>query len=141
MVNLPEGFEVLSGLDPAEDHIGPFYFKREDNEMQYAFRAGQQHCNAMGYVHGGVLMTFADFALCMEATGGYQEESCVTVSFNSEFVSAGLIDNIHTCEVEVVKKTGSLVFLRGVVRTEGDVVMSFSSVVKRMRKEALTKTR
>lgn len=137
MMNLPEGFEVSEGLDPAEDHIGPFYFKREEKGMQYAFRAGQQHCNAMGYVHGGVLMTFADFALCMEATDGYQEESCVTVSFSSEFVSAGLIGNMHICEVEKVKKTGSLVFLRGVVKTEGDVVLSFSSVVKRIRTEVL----
>ncbi|MBL4679265.1 MAG: PaaI family thioesterase [Pseudomonadales bacterium] len=134
-MDFPDGFETLVGMDPAEDYIGPFYFQKTEQKIRYAFMAEKQHCNAMGYVHGGVLMTFADYALCMEATTGYSEESCVTVSFNSEFISAGQIGNLHTCEVEMIKKTGSMVFLRGDVRSDGEVVLSFSAVVKRMRKD------
>ena len=104
-----EGYKVLSGADPAEDYIGPFYFKETESGYDFVFQANQNHCNMTGIVHGGVLMTFADYCLCMVATDAYAED-CVTVSFNSEFISAGEIDHlikgsatIFTTELNVIK--------------------------------------
>ncbi len=62
-----------SGFDPAEDHIGPFFYgpKSSPEFGCYGVQLEAKHCNTMGSVHGGVLMTFADFALCMAATEHY----------------------------------------------------------------------
>ena len=128
----PAGYQTDSGYDQAEDHIGPFYFKHEGDAYEFAFLAGAQHCNANQIVHGGVLMTFADYGLCMVATDGYEAESCVTVSFNSEFVAAAEIGQIVTCQAEVMRKTRSMVFVRGQVYAQNEIVMSFSAVVKRL---------
>ena len=87
-----------------------------------------------GIVHGGVLMTFADYCLCMVATDAYAED-CVTVSFNSEFISAGEIDHLIKGAATITLKTGSMVFVRGEVKQDDRILMTFSSVVKRLRKK------
>ena len=105
---LPEQFQTEPGFDPAEDHIGPFYFTEEDGELHYAFEADQTHCNTHGIVHGGVLMTFADYSLCMQATNHYAQETCITISFNSAFVSAAEIGSMVECNVVTTRKTVSV---------------------------------
>lgn len=132
-MTLPQGFKTDPGFDPAEDHIGPFYYGKQDGRIVYAFEAGDTHCNAHGFVHGGVLMTFADYALCMEATDQYQgDETCVTVTFNCEFAAAAQLGDVVLCRVDVTRKTGSMAFLTGQVLSGDTVVMTFSSVVKRI---------
>lgn len=132
-MNVPEGYQTDPGFDPAEDHIGPFYYKKEADGLVFAFRATDHHCNAHDTVHGGVLMTFADYCLCMQATHGYENESCLTISFNGEFVSAGKIGDLIECRANVTRKTGSMVFVTGEVYSGEEVIFTFSSVVKRLR--------
>jgi uncharacterized protein (TIGR00369 family) len=132
-VNFPEDYKTEPGFDLAEDHIGPFYHRLSDGLMDCAFLAAEQHCNANGTVHGGVLMTFADYALCMAATDGYNGESCVTVSLNCEFISAAEIGRVVSCIPKVTRKTGSMVFVTGEVVSDGEVCLTASAVVKRLR--------
>nr|MBC8270745.1 PaaI family thioesterase [Gammaproteobacteria bacterium] len=47
-----KGYKVLSGADPAEDYIGPFYFKETESGYDFVFQANQNHCNMTGIVHG-----------------------------------------------------------------------------------------
>jgi acyl-coenzyme A thioesterase PaaI-like protein len=131
-MTFPAGYQTDAGSDRAEDHIGPFYFKRDGADYDFAFLAAGHHCNANNIVHGGVLMTFADYGLCMVASDGYQAESCLTVSFNCEFVAATEAGQIVSCRAEIVRKTGSMVFVRGDISAAGQVVMNFSAVVKRL---------
>ena len=133
-MNELSGYKTLVGADPAEDYIGPFYYKALASGYDFAFKASQNHCNMTGIVHGGVLMTFADYCLCMAATDAYAED-CVTVSFNSEFISAGEIDHIISGAAHVTLKTGSMVFVRGEITQDDQIVMTFSAVVKRLRKK------
>jgi len=69
----------------------------------------------------------------MAATNHYREESCSTISFSSDFVSAASTGELIRCLPKVVRKTGSLVFVSGELESNGDVVMTFSAVVKRLR--------
>lgn len=132
-MSLPEEYQTDEGFDPCEDHIGPFYYKRDGDRFRYAFRVEDQHCNTHGIVHGGVLMTFADYALCMEATSHYADESCITVSFSCEFVSAARLGSLVECTANVTRKTGSLTFVTGEVMEKEDVIFTFSAVVKRLK--------
>lgn len=133
MLKFPDDFTTDPGFDPAEDYIGPFYQGRDEQGPLYAFEAGENHCNAHGIVHGGVLMTFADYALCMVATDGYAGESCVTVSFTSEFVAAASIGAVVTSRAHVTRKTRSMGFVRGEVYVGDEVVMTCGAVVKRIK--------
>lgn len=132
-MNLLDGYSTDVAFDPAEDHIGPFYYQVADGNLKYAFLATAQHCNEHGMVHGGVLMTFADYCLCMEATNHYQGENCVTISFNCEFVSGGRMGDLIESTAEIVRQTGSLTFVRGQVFSAEETILTYSSVVKRLR--------
>jgi acyl-coenzyme A thioesterase PaaI-like protein len=130
---IPADYCTDPGFDPAEDHTGPFYYRQTSEGFDCLFLPEAKNCNVNGLVHGGVLMTFADFSLCMAATDHYREESCSTISFSSEFVSAASRGTLIRCTPKVIRKTGSLVFVSGELESSGDVVMTFSSVVKRLR--------
>lgn len=132
-MKLADGYKTDAGFDLAEDHIGPFYYRRKEGGMDCAFIASDHHCNVNGTVHGGILMTFADYSLCMAATNGYDEESCVTVSFSSEFTAAAELGNIVSCRPRITRKTGSMVFLTGDIVCKEEVCLTFSAVVKRIR--------
>ena len=126
-----KNFQTDSGFDPAEDYTGPFYYKNEAGQFVCAFVPETKNCNTYGGVHGGVLMTFADFSLCMAATNHYNKENCVTVSFNADFISGANVGDLIICRPEIVRKTKSLAFVNGRLETESEVIMTFSSVVKR----------
>ena len=133
-MTFPGNMIVQSDFDPAEDHIGPFYYApKESSEVGvYGFKLKDHHCNAMGSVHGGVLMTFADFALCMAATDHYETETCVTVSFACEFLTGASLGQVILSRPRINRKTGSLVFVAGECLVEGGACFSYSAVVKRL---------
>ena len=65
---VPPHFVPATGSDPAEDHIGPFYLWRDESRDPPVCEAGMvtapHHTNVLDTVHGGVLMTFADYTFC-----------------------------------------------------------------------------
>ena len=138
-MSFPGTMIVQSGFDPAEDHIGPFYYEPKGAAAfgGYGLQLQAHHCNAMGSVHGGVLMTFADFALCMAATDHYETETCVTVSFSCEFLRGASLGQVISCQPRINRKTGSLVFVSGECVVAGEPCFSFSSVVKRLNLDRL----
>ncbi len=132
---LPEGFKQLAGVSPAEDDIGPFYYKKTDAGLQLGFYARDKNCNGLGTVHGGVLMCFADYAATMLALSGVKE-NCATISFTSDFMAAAKLGDWIEANGVVVKRTGSLTFLRGQLLVDEDLVLSFQAVMRRLKKPA-----
>ena len=128
---VPEGFKHYSGYSPAEDNIGPFYYRKSGDDLQLGMRVAEIHSNGLGGVHGGVLLAFADYAATMLALSGVKEK-CVTVSLNSDFLAPAKIGDWIQGEGVVVKRTGSLTFLRGELSVEGHPVLAFQSVLRRL---------
>ena len=128
----PEGFEADQSDDVAEETIGPYYVKRNPNLIATGMISQPHHANSMGTVHGGVLMTFADFTLCAYGRDGSTDAHIVTVSLTTEFVAAAPIGVWLHASGEVVRRTGSLVFVQGRLYHEKDVVLTYSGVGKRI---------
>jgi uncharacterized protein (TIGR00369 family) len=131
-LQLPEGYKHYKGESPAEDNIGPFFYRKQGEILSLGMRAGGKHANGMGQVHGGVLLAYADYAATMLALSGVKNETCVTVSLTSDFLAAAAIGDWIEGSGEIVKRTGSLTFLRGQLAVEGDTVLSFQSVLRRI---------
>ena len=132
-VSLPSDYQVYEYDDPFEDHVGPLGYKVVDGMITFAFLADARHRNTAGTVHGGMLMTFADFALCLTATWDQPGEKCVTVSCNSEFVAPGRPGDLIEASGEVVRRTKSLTFVRGQVYADDRILLNYSAIVKRIR--------
>lgn len=118
--------------DPFESQSGPFYFRGENGKTRCAFRAEAKHMNGGGFMHGGCMMTFADYALFAIAWDDLKDSHAVTVAFNSEFVSAGKVGDLVEATGEVVRAGGSLIFVRGELTAGGRVLMPFSGVLKKV---------
>lgn len=132
-VKVPQGYKQLAGASPAEDEIGPFYYNKADSGLRMGFFAQHKNCNGLGTVHGGVLMCFADYAATMLALSGVRE-NCATISFSSDFMAGAKLGDWVEAGGEVVKRTGTLTFLRGQLSVGDELLMSFQAVMRRLKK-------
>ena len=125
------GWSCYPGGDPFEDHAGPFYFRDTAEGPVCAFRAERKHLNGGGFLHGGCVMTFADFSIFVIARDDIQNGNTVTATFNGEFVGTAHEGDLVECRGEVVKAGRSMVFCRGLITCQGEPVMPFSAVIKK----------
>ena len=131
------GWSHFEPADRFEDHTGPFYCKPDgaapDAGVVCGFVPESKNCNAGGNVHGGAVMTFADYALFMIAGGMDASVHGVTVTCNVEFVDGAEPGKLLTARGEVVRAGFSMVFVRGMI-TDGDrPVTMFSGTIKKVR--------
>ncbi len=128
------GWQYYDAPESFDSQIGPFYFRREDNGgSRCAFRAQQKHMNLGGRVHGGCLMSFADIALFQIAYAEMEGRSGVTVQLDSTFVDAGYLGDLIEATGEVVRAGGSLIFVRGDIRSGDRTLLTFSGIIKKMK--------
>lgn len=126
------GWSIWRGGDPYEDLAGPFYFRDEpDGTTRCAFRVEKKHLNGSGFLHGGCIMTFADYSLFVIGRHALDQRA-VTATLNGEFVGAVSEGDLVESTGEVVKAGRSMVFMRGLITTGGEPVMSFSAVLKKV---------
>ena len=119
------------------DTAGPFYLREDETgKMVAAFRAEHKHMNASGVVHGGALMTFADFALFALAHTGEEDGYGVTVAFTSEFLSGALEGELIEARGEVMGGGKSITFVRGVITADDRPVLNFSGTIKKRHNAA-----
>ena len=130
--DIPEDYRHWHG-DKAEDFLGPFFFRTEGDVIHTAFRVEERHCNAHESLHGGVMMTFGDYTLCLAANGG-AEESVATVTCNNEFVAPAHLGDLVLGRSELVRRGRSLVFARGELRVDDQVILTCSAVIKLLKK-------
>jgi uncharacterized protein (TIGR00369 family) len=124
--------------DAFENLTGPFFFQlAEDGAVRCAFRAAKRHMNGGGAMHGGCMLTFADFCLFALSypvrQGAGEETPMVTISLNGDFVGPAFEGDLVEGRGEVVRAGGSLMFIRGLIETGGRPMMTFSGVIKKVR--------
>jgi acyl-coenzyme A thioesterase PaaI-like protein len=113
--------------------VGPLWRRRDGERLRFGFMAEDKHANLVGVVQGGMLMTFADRALgtlAWEAAGG----SVVTIGFDMAFADSGRIGSFIELDGEVVRRTASLVFLRGTLSAGGRVIGTCQGTWKILRR-------
>ena len=63
-MHIPEGYQLFEWVAPFEELVGPLCFKEDaDGGLRFVFEAQPKHANTSGQIHGGMLMTFADFVV------------------------------------------------------------------------------
>ena len=122
------------GSDPFETELGPFCFRDEGGKVRTAFLPRRTHLNGGGFLHGGALMSFADFALFAIAYKTLATSRAVTLTFTSEFLSAGEQGVLVEAEGSIVHETRSFVFVRGVMTQAGRPLLAFSGTLKKIGK-------
>lgn len=127
-----QGWYTWSGRDPWETMTGPFYFRQEGQAVRCAFKVEPKHLNGLGVVHGGCLMTFADFALFAIAYPLIGATPAVTVSLHGDFIAAGKEGEVVEATGEVTRASRSLVFVRGLLTVGDRTLFGFSGIIRRL---------
>ena len=131
-----EGYTIYDPIDPFENDAGPFYWRLlNDGSHHFVLRTEERHANAHGLIHGGLMMTMADLTMAVTAKGD-PDDVYVTVSFNSEFVASGHAGDLVEARGELVRRTGSMAFVRGKLHVGERILFICSGVMKRVGKHA-----
>jgi acyl-coenzyme A thioesterase PaaI-like protein len=120
--------------DNFETHTGPFYHRMEDDgQIRCAFRVESKHLNGSQHnVHGGAFMSFADYCLFAIA-GPVLKGPAVTVSFACEFLDVAREGELVEGSGEITRAGGSMLFLRGILKSGERPLLTFSGTIKRVK--------
>ncbi|MGI4731446.1 MAG: PaaI family thioesterase [Janthinobacterium lividum] len=116
--------------------LEPIHVRIEDGIARVRMTPGREHANMREAVHGGALLGFMDVALFAATRGlGVLTGGAVTLDLSAQFIGAGRIGEALEARVELLRETGRLLFLRGLVVQEREpVVASFTGTVRKMER-------
>ena len=107
----------------------------DDGKARLRMFPQRRHENLQGIIHGGVTLALIDIALfvTMHNLGIGEAGPSVTLELSTQFVGAGDPARPMDAVTEIVRETGKLVFVRGMVEQEGETVASFSGIVRKLK--------
>lgn len=114
--------------------IGPIIVRAEGkNTVRVRIHSQRHLLNSSLRFHGGATLGLIDISL-FAATHmllGIDTGRSVTIAIDTQFVGAGDADRPLDSVVEILRETGRLVFLRGLVVQDDDIVASFTATTRK----------
>lgn len=130
--------------------LGPLQVcKTDDGRALVRMTPQERHSNLGDVMHGGALLGFIDISLFAGARvqGIEMVGRSVTVELQTQFIGAAVIGQPIDAEVELLRETRRLVFLRGTVhqhaghqhtghqQARAHLVASFSGIIRKSSRE------
>ena len=93
----------------------------------------RHHTNLKGVLHGGTVLSLIDVGLfaCSRMLGIVEAGTAVTLDLSTQFIGGGSMDKPCDAVTELLKETRRLVFLRGIVEQEGELIAAFSGTIRK----------
>jgi uncharacterized protein (TIGR00369 family) len=128
----------LSDPSRFNSFLGPFLLKVDDGIARVRMTPRHAHSNLSDNLHGGALLGFIDVALFAASRGfGLIEAgTAVTLDLSVQFIGAGRIAAPVEAQVELLRETGRLLFLRGLVVQGAETIASFSGTIRKPTRRA-----
>jgi acyl-coenzyme A thioesterase PaaI-like protein len=122
--------------DKFETGTGPFYARKDETGRIIArFIAEPRHMNGGGFMHGGCLLTFADYT-CFAIADEIADGPSVTVNLSGDFLAPARLGDMMEAAGEVTRAGARLIYVRGLVTANGKPCLSFTSVITRVGAKA-----
>ena len=134
------GWTLWRGKHPNRfsELLGPYYFRRDEaGVIRCKMETGVQHMNGLGFLHGGFLMAFIDqvmFAVVrhrLTPTVG-----AVPLSCDTHFLGSGRANRVLDGTGEIMKETGKMLFVRGMLSQDGEPVCAYTGTLRKVTREA-----
>jgi acyl-coenzyme A thioesterase PaaI-like protein len=92
----------------------------------------REHSNLRDHIHGGALAGFIDMALFAAGRSfGVLSGPASTLDMSIQFITGGAIGVATEAHIELLRETGRLLFLRGVVVQDEVMVASFLGTIRK----------
>ena len=105
----------------------------DDGKARLRMFPERRHMNLQGIIHGAVTLALIDISLftTLHTIGGGNAGPSVTLELSTQFVGGGDVGQPLDAVTEIVRETGSLVFVRGTVEQGDSRVAAFSGIVRK----------
>lgn len=116
--------------DGYRNHIGPLWSRQDGAHKRFGLLTDERHANRFGVVHGGLLLSLADESLgitSLIANGGRRQ---VTIQLSSQFISSAQVGNFVETHAEVLRRTRTMLFLRGLLKVGERTILSAEGIWK-----------
>jgi uncharacterized protein (TIGR00369 family) len=114
--------------------LGEILVRREDDRIALVRMTPEhRHSNFGDNIHGGALLGFIDVALfaAIRSFGLIDAGPTVTLDLNTHFIGAGRMGEPLEAQVELLRETRRMLFLRGLLVQRSGVVCEFSGTVRK----------
>ncbi len=114
--------------------IEPLHVRVEGDIARVRMLPRHEHSNMRGHVHGGALLGFMDVALfaASRGFGVLGAGGAVTLDLSAQFIGGGMIDVAMEARIELLRETGRMLFLRGlVVQDDVPTIASFTGTLRK----------
>lgn len=117
--------------------MGRMWTRREGDYCRLRMIPERKHTNLQEMIHGAVTLSLIDISLfaTLRTLGSGDAGMAVTLELSTQFVGAGKVDQPLDAVVELVRETGRMMFMRGMVVQEDHTVASFSGIVRKAPKK------
>ncbi len=128
-------FQNISTKPGFMKHNGGLMF-REITKNKYQFKTivKKMHLNRAGITHGGFIAGIIDAGSGTAVHRAAGKQVCVTISLDIKFIEASSIGEVVLGNVEIVKVTNSLVFMRCKLTSRKKILAIGSGVWKKTKK-------
>ena len=113
--------------------IEPLHVRVDDGIARVRMLPRRDHSNMRDHVHGGALLGFMDVALFAAARGFavLGAGGAVTVDLSAQFIDGGAIGVPLEARIELLRETGRMLFLRGLIVQEERTIASFTGTLRK----------
>ncbi len=124
----PEGFERHDRRSAVTDPWEPLYRRVADGAYRIGFRIGPAHCNARGFLHGGVIAAIADnamghtYGLGLDDLGPDARGSIVTLALAVDYVATAANGSWFEVQPRLVKGGRTTGFVDALVLADDSVI-------------------
>jgi len=128
-VKVPSGFVPFPNQGPFLETVGPIHVREGGDELVLGLRAEEHHANHRGTVQGGLLSTFADFALGRAIDADAEDDKDrATVSLTVDFLKPAKPGDWIESSTRVDRVGGTLAFADCSLTVEGREVVRARAV-------------
>ena len=114
--------------------IEPLHVRVEGEVVRVRMMPRRDHSNMRDNVHGGALLGFMDVALfaASRGFGVLGAGGAVTLDLSAQFIGGGTIGQPLEARIELLRETGRMLFLRGLIVQEGSpTIASFTGTLRK----------
>lgn len=113
--------------------LGKLIVRREGDLARVRMFPARVHTNLQDSIHGGTTMGFADVALFAAARmlGLIEAGSAVTLEMTFQFLGTGGADVPLDAEVELLRETRRMIFMRGLIVQGANRLAAFSGTIRK----------
>ncbi|MBO9714014.1 PaaI family thioesterase [Sphingomonas sp.] len=121
--------------DPAKFNafLGAMHVRVEGGVARVRMVPEERHTNLRNHVHGGALLGFMDCALFGAARGFdvLTAGGASTLDLSAQFITGAEPGTPLEARVELLRETGRLLFMRGLVTQDETIIASFTGTVRK----------